>query len=249
MPAVLWGKTPRLSLCSSRSRDHSIAAAISAEPTPRPRHSRTTYMPMSPKPCWVAATWIAPASSPPAVATSVPSSCQSAARASTSTGGSVAMPSRSSATRASPAASGTRSSSRAGRTCSSSGTSAILSPVRDEIEIRRLGPDELDEHVDALARVLHDCVDGGASVSYMHPFSLDDARRAMAGFTDDARDGGRMIVAAFAGGELVGTVQVVHAVPPNQPHRAEIAKLLVHRSARGRGVAKRLMERAEDEAR
>ena len=52
-------------------------------------------------------------------------------------------------------------------------------------------------------------------------------------------------MAAFAGGELVGTVQVILALPPNQPHRAEIAKLLVHRRARGRGIAQRLMEHAE----
>ena len=51
------------------------------------------------------------------------------------------------------------------------------------------------------------------------------------------------------GWELVGTVQVILALPPNQPHRAEIAKLLVHRSARKRGIARLLMEAAEDEAR
>ena len=58
-----------------------------------------------------------------------------------------------------------------------------------------------------------------------------------------------MIVAAFLDGRLVGSVQVVLALPPNQPHRAEIAKLLVHRSARRRGIAERLMEQAEAEAR
>ena len=52
-----------------------------------------------------------------------------------------------------------------------------------------------------------------------------------------------------AGGELVGTVQVITALPPNQPHRGEIAKLLVHRAARGRGIARLLMEAAEAEAR
>ncbi|MEO5576658.1 MAG: GNAT family N-acetyltransferase, partial [Gaiellaceae bacterium] len=53
---------------------------------------------------------------------------------------------------------------------------------------------------------------------------------------------------AFAADELVGTVQVILAMPPNQPHRAEIAKLLVHSSARGRGIARRLMAQAEIEA-
>jgi ribosomal protein S18 acetylase RimI-like enzyme len=119
----------------------------------------------------------------------------------------------------------------------------------DAIEVRRLDPREARERLDELAAVLEDCVAGGASVSYMAPFSLDDARAAFAGFVDDAGRGGRAILAAFDGGRLVGTVQVVLAVPPNQPHRAEIAKLLVHRSARGRGIAARLMDAAEAEAR
>jgi ribosomal protein S18 acetylase RimI-like enzyme len=118
-----------------------------------------------------------------------------------------------------------------------------------QIEIRRLSPAEAREHLDALAGVLYDCVEGGASVSYMAPFSREDARRAFAGFVADAEEGGRLILAAFADGVLVGTVQVIVALPPNQAHRAEIAKLLVHRSARRRGIAERLMERAEDEAR
>ena len=59
----------------------------------------------------------------------------------------------------------------------------------------------------------------------------------------------RIVLAAFLDGELVGTVQVVDAGPPNQPHRADVAKLLVHRSARRRGIARLLMERAEREAR
>ena len=119
----------------------------------------------------------------------------------------------------------------------------------EQIEVRRLGPAELKEQLDGLARVLADCVAGGASVSYMYPFSHEDARRAFEEFAAEAEHGRRLILAAFDDGELVGTVQVILALPPNQPHRGEIAKLLVHRSARGRGVARRLMERAEEEAR
>jgi ribosomal protein S18 acetylase RimI-like enzyme len=103
--------------------------------------------------------------------------------------------------------------------------------------------------LDGLADVLADCVAGGASVSYMAPFSHDDARDAFEGFAAEVEQGRRLLLAAFADGDLVGTVQVMLAVPPNQPHRGEIAKLLVHRSARGRGIAQRLMERAEVEAR
>jgi GNAT superfamily N-acetyltransferase len=116
-------------------------------------------------------------------------------------------------------------------------------------EIRRLDAAEAREHLDGLAAVLRDCVDGGASVSYMAPFSLADARAAMENFIDDVEAGGRLLLAAFDDGEVVGTVQLVYAWPPNQPHRADIAKLLVHRSARGKGIAQQLMTRAEEEAR
>ena len=119
----------------------------------------------------------------------------------------------------------------------------------ESVDVRRLRPPELQHELDGLAAVLHDCVAGGASVSYMAPFSLADALHAFEGFAAEAEQGRRLILAAFADRELVGTVQVILALPPNQPHRAEIAKLLVHRSARGRGVARLLMERAEDEAR
>jgi GNAT superfamily N-acetyltransferase len=118
-----------------------------------------------------------------------------------------------------------------------------------QVEIRRLGAAEARDCLDGLAAVLHDCVEGGASVSYMAPFTHEDAREAFAGFLAEAEQGRRLVLAAFEDGELVGTVQVVLALPPNQPHRGEIAKLLVRRSARGRGIARRLMERAEDEAR
>ena len=83
----------------------------------------------------------------------------------------------------------------------------------------------------------------------MAPFSLEQARSAFAGFVAEAEQGNRLVLAAFLDGDLVGTVQVIIVLPPNQPHRAEIAKLLVHRRARGRGIAQQLMEHAEAEAR
>jgi ribosomal protein S18 acetylase RimI-like enzyme len=112
------------------------------------------------------------------------------------------------------------------------------------MEIRCLGADEVQAHVDGLAAVLEDCVAGGASVSYLDPFTLDDARTACAGFAADAAAGKRLILAAFDGGRIVGTVQVVSALQPNQPHRADIAKLLVHRGARRQGLAEQLMSAA-----
>jgi len=121
--------------------------------------------------------------------------------------------------------------------------------VAEHIEIRRLASADVHELLDALAGVLVDCVAGGASVSYLWPFSHEQARRAFEAVAADVEQGRRLLLAAFANGELVGTVQVNLALPPNQPHRAEIAKLLVHRSARRRGVAQLLMEGAEREAR
>ena len=119
----------------------------------------------------------------------------------------------------------------------------------EQIEIRRLGQTEVHAQLDGLAAVLVDCVAGGASVSYLSPFSHEDARAAFDAFAVEVEQGRRLLLAAFANGEVVGTVQVILALPPNQPHRAEIAKLLVHRSARRRGIAELLMERAEAEAR
>jgi len=104
-------------------------------------------------------------------------------------------------------------------------------------------------HLDALAAVLEDCVAGGASVSYLAPFSRAQARAAFEAFAAEVEHGRRVLLGAFADGRLVGTVQVLLAMPPNQPHRGEIAKLLVHRSARKRGVAQLLMAHAESEAR
>lgn len=117
-----------------------------------------------------------------------------------------------------------------------------------QIEVRRLAGAELEEHLDELAAVLADCVDGGASVGYLAPFSPAQARAELEGMAAEVDRGRRLLLAAFDGGRVVGTVQVILALPPNQPHRGEIAKLLVHRSARRRGVARLLMERAESEA-
>jgi len=128
---------------------------------------------------------------------------------------------------------------------------ASLDPMSEteQIEVRRLDVTEVHAQLDGLAAVLHDCVAGGASVSYMAPFSHEQARGAFEAVAADVEQGHRLLLAAFANGDLVGTVQVNLALPPNQPHRGEIAKLLVHRSARRRGIAQLLMEHAEAEAR
>lgn len=96
-----------------------------------------------------------------------------------------------------------------------------------------------------LAEVLRACVAGGASVSFVEPFSLDDARaywRGLAGTN-------RIVLAARDEGRIVGTASLVLDTPPNQPHRADVAKVLVHPDARRRGLARRLMEEIEAVAR
>ena len=124
-----------------------------------------------------------------------------------------------------------------------------MSPSPSPSQVRRVDGAEARELLDELAAVLEDCVAGGASVNYMAPFSRD--RRASPSRAWSARSSrvAGCCSCAFADGDLVGTVQVITALPPNQPHRGEIAKLLVRRDARRRGVAQRLMEHAEAEAR
>jgi GNAT superfamily N-acetyltransferase len=116
------------------------------------------------------------------------------------------------------------------------------------VTIERLDVAAARSHRDALAAVLHDCVKGGASVSFMAPFTVEEARAYFESVEAGVEAGSRVLLAAFDGDELVGTVQVAAAWPPNQPHRADVAKLLVRRSARRRGVGRKLMERAEAEA-
>ena len=121
--------------------------------------------------------------------------------------------------------------------------------MTESIEIRRLAAAEVREALDGLAAVLVDCVEGGASVRYIAPFFVEDAREAFETVAAEVEARRRLLLAAFLDGEVVGTVQVVSAAQPNSPHRAEIVQLLVHRAVRRRGLAEQLMARAEAEAR
>ena len=103
-----------------------------------------------------------------------------------------------------------------------------------------------ESEIQALADVLIDCVEGGASVSFLSPPSRGKAEAFWRGVGASASRGERVVLAAIdAAGRLVGTVQVVWAQPENQPHRGEIAKMLVHREARRRGVGAALLDAAE----
>jgi len=117
------------------------------------------------------------------------------------------------------------------------------------VEVKRLTAAEAQAALDSLASVLHDAVDGGDSVSFMDGFTIEDARSFYESLLPELERGTRVLLAAYVDGELVGTVQLVHAWPPNSQHRADVAKLLVHRDARGHGVGRALMEQLEHEAR
>ena len=117
------------------------------------------------------------------------------------------------------------------------------------LEIRQLKALEALPYLGALAEVLIDCVEGGASVGFMAPLARATAESFFAKAIEGVTLGERILLAAFVDSQLVGTVQIVTATPPNQPHRADVAKLLVRRSARGQGVAFRLMEQVEEASR
>jgi len=99
-----------------------------------------------------------------------------------------------------------------------------------------------------LAEVLADCVEGGASVSFMLPYSRADAAKFIEKVIASVERDETVLLAAKLDGRIVGTVQLGLDMPPNQPHRGDIKKLLVHRSARRHGLGAKLMARAEQEA-
>ena len=102
----------------------------------------------------------------------------------------------------------------------------------------------------ALSDVLIDCTEGGASVGFMNPLSRATADAFWREVAQGVAAGERALwVARGSDGVIVGTVQVVLAQKENQPHRAEISKLLVHRGARRHGLGARLMHAAEQGAR
>ena len=115
------------------------------------------------------------------------------------------------------------------------------------LEVRRLHAVS-EPQLRALADVLVDCVEGGASVSFMLPFSRTDAVKFFEKVIASVARGETVLVAARLDGRIVGSVQLGLDMPPNQPHRGDIKKLLVHRAARNRGIGALLMERAEAEA-
>ena len=120
--------------------------------------------------------------------------------------------------------------------------------MSDPIRIRRLGAIG-EREIQALSDVLIDCVEGGASVNFMLPMPRAKAEEFWRAMSLSSARGERVVLAAEEGaGAIVGTVQLILAQPENQPHRADVAKMLVHRRVRRRGVGAALLAAAEQSA-
>lgn len=121
--------------------------------------------------------------------------------------------------------------------------------VSSIVTIERLVPPAAADDVRALARLLVDAVESGAAVSFVAPLTADEAERWWRKTLASAGSSAAFLVARDTGGAIVGTVQMQPSWAPNQAHRAEIVKLIVHRRAQGAGVGRQLMTAVEQAAR
>jgi GNAT superfamily N-acetyltransferase len=118
------------------------------------------------------------------------------------------------------------------------------------VNIRELDGAEALARIDELAAVLRDCVEGGASVGFMLPLAEGRCEAFWRRVAEGVVAGERHLFAAEdEAGRICGTVSLVIDMPDNQPHRADVSKMLVHRRARRRGVAERLLNTLEAKAR
>ncbi len=118
-----------------------------------------------------------------------------------------------------------------------------------ETMIRPLAPNEAVRRLDELAALLVDAVESGASVNFMRGLTLNEAAGFWRGQLPGLADGTRVLMTAEADGRIVGTAVVTFAHQPNQPHQAEIGKMLVLSSLRRQGLGARLLAAAEAAAR
>ena len=123
--------------------------------------------------------------------------------------------------------------------------------MTEHAAVRSLSVQEARESVLALSEILIDCVEGGDSVGFMAPLAREKADAFWRGVVEGVAAGERILLVAEdrASGAIVGTAQVVLGQPENQPHRADVSKVLVHRRVRRRGLGGALMRAAEDAAR
>lgn len=116
------------------------------------------------------------------------------------------------------------------------------------VTIRQLDATQARSALADLCAILSDCVEGGASVGFMSPYPVDTAMPFWLGVVDAVGEGATLLLVAELDGRIVGTVQVGLRQTPNQPHRGDIKKMLVHSDARGLGLSRLLMDAAELEA-
>lgn len=118
------------------------------------------------------------------------------------------------------------------------------------MQITQWTADDLTARLDALTDILHACVHAGASVGFILPHPRSESRAFWQGTILPAvRAGDRALFVATQNGQPVGTAQLIMGTPANQPHRAEVSKVLVHPDARRQGIARALMQRLETHAR
>lgn len=118
-----------------------------------------------------------------------------------------------------------------------------------EIQLAVLSAEDVAAHLRELGALLHACVHAGASIGFVVPFAPAEAEAFWRGRVLPAVEaGGRALWVARSGGRVVGTVQLGHDTMPNQAHRAEVSKLLVHPAFRRRGIARALMAALERRA-
>ena len=112
--------------------------------------------------------------------------------------------------------------------------------------ISRFSADDVGRNVRELGALMHVCVHAGASIGYILPYSTHDGEAFWTSKVQPAvADGTRVLLVATKKGRIVGSVQLDYDTPPNQPHRAEVRKLMVHPDFRRQGIARALMAEIE----
>lgn len=119
-----------------------------------------------------------------------------------------------------------------------------------DISIQTLEPEELDAEANALALIMAETVMDGAAIGYMQPFGLEEGLGFYNGQVfPEVRADRRKLLVARLDGETAGSVQLILSLPPNQPHRCEVAKMMVRPAARRKGLGAALMRAVDAQAR
>ena len=117
------------------------------------------------------------------------------------------------------------------------------------MQIADFTADQIQEHLEGFTELLHACVMDGASVSFIHPYERQDAENFWRKKVLDRMEDGKLVVlVALVDGKIAGSVQLDYDTPPNQPHRGDVKKMLVHPDFQRRGIGRALMQSVEETA-